>query len=598
MILALLNIILPFCVVIEMLEFELEEFSLIDRGKYKTLRLEELTEEERYLVDPIVAPTSGLRIKILDKPVAGSEKFVLTRRKLFLFLRVFKAISQKYKEMKNGNNLKVLVVTDNRPTRSILLEYCSQIFAYDGYEIFHQKDIPGESKLSAPYGAASVVLIKDINLVIVLTASHNELSWNGVKFYIDYPMPMSGDLFKDISNRAITIREINLDPFYQPIKLDAEQINNDYVISLLNNVLELKSLIGLKIVIWPYLGKARGIVNLFKRLGADVVLINEEINPPNPIKVVREEKLKQIMEKEASNIAILLDADRDRIALYVKQNGKYCYYIPNEIYSALHNILANSYRKKIINVRTIPSDLRGDKTSFINILTGVGYKHLGVIMYFLLGMEVDQSKVDKAILYYEDENKTLEKINKADPLRKRLSELIEKDKKHDESFIIVMWEESGGHTINVLNPAKKDSLGHFVFDSKFPIIADKYPVPALVLITELIARGHEISKSIDWSIKGINRTIPAIDEEKIKIMNNFMKNDKNSLTINEKEYKVSALSDNANNVDIYQLKSTDSTLYFRPSGTGPEVRFYIFGKRETHLEELKTVQDYIKIHYS
>ena len=584
---------------IKLIEFELEEFSLIDRGKYKILRLEELTEEERFLVDPIVAPTSGLRIEILDKREReNSEKYVLTKGKLFLFLRVFKAISQKYKEMKDGKNLKVLIVTDNRPTKSILLEYCSQIFAYDGYEIFHQKDIPGESKTSAPYGAASVGLIRDIDLVIVLTASHNELSWNGIKFYIDYPMPMSGDLFKEISNRAIKIKEINLDPFYKPIKIDAEQINNDYVISLLNDVLELKSLIGLKIVIWPYLGKARGIVNLFKRLGADVVLINEEINPPNPIKIVREEKLKQVMEKEASNIALLLDADRDRIALYVKQNGKYCYYIPNEIYSALHNILANNYHKKIINVRTIPSDLRGDETSFINILTGVGYKHLGVIMYFLLGMEVDQSKVDKAILYYEDENKALVKINKADPLRKRLTELIEKDKKHDESFLIVMWEESGGHTLNVLNPAKKDKLGHFVFDSKFPIIADKYPVPALVLITELIARGHEISKSIDWSIKGINRTIPAIDEQKIKIMNNFMKNDKNSLTINEKVYKVSALSDNSNNVDIYRLKSADSTLYFRPSGTGPEVRFYIFGKRETHLEELKTVQDYIKMQYS
>ena len=584
---------------IELIEFELEEFSLIDRGKYKTLRLEELTEEERYLVDPIIAPTSGLRIKILDKlERAGSEKFVLSRRKLFLFLRVFKAISEKYKEMKDGKNLKVLIVTDNRPTKSILLEYCSQIFAYDGYEIFHQKDILGESKASSPYGAASVGLIKDIDLVIVLTASHNELSWNGVKFYIDYPMPLSGDLFKEISTRAITIKEINLDPFYKPIKIDAEQINNDYVISLLNDVLELKSLVGLKIVIWPYLGKARGIVNLFKRLGADVVLINEEINPPNPIKEVREEKLKQVMEKEASNIALLLDADRDRIALYVKQNGKYCYYIPNEIYSALHNILANTYHKKIINVRTIPSDLRGDETSFINILTGVGYKHLGVIMYFLLGMEVDQSKVDKAILYYEDENKTLVKINKAEPLKQRLTELIEKEKKHDESFLIVMWEESGGHTINVLNPAKKDNLGHFVFDSKFPIIADKYPVPALVLITELIARGHEISKSIDWSIKGINRTIPAIDKQKIKIMNNFMKNDKKALTINKKEYKVSALSDNANNVDIYRLKSADSTLYFRPSGTGPEVRFYIFGNRDTYLEELKTVQDYIKIQYS
>ncbi|MHA1458646.1 MAG: hypothetical protein ACTSQR_03180 [Promethearchaeota archaeon] len=582
-----------------MIEFELEEFSLNDRGKYKCLRLEALTEEERNLVDPIVAPTSGLRIKILDKlERAGSEKLFLTKRKLFLFLRVFKAISQKYKEMKNGINLRVLIVTDNRPTKNILLEYCSQIFAYEGYEIFHQKDIAGESKVSAPYGAASVGLIKDIKLVIVLTASHNELSWNGVKFYIDYPMPMSGDLFKEISLKAIEIKEINLDPLYKPIKIDAEQINNDYVINLLNEILPLKSLLGLKIVIWPYLGKARGITNLFKRLGADVVLINEEINPPNPIKVVREEKLKQVMEKEDSKIAILLDADRDRIALYVKQNGKYCYYIPNEIYSALHNILADHYNKKIINVRTIPSDLRGDETSFINILTGVGYKHLGIIMYFLLGKDVDQSKVNKAILYYEDENKTLVKINKADPLRKRLTELIEKDKKPDERFLIVMWEESGGHTINVLNPARKDNMGQFVFDSKFPIIADKYPVPALVLITELIARGHEISKSIDWSIKGINRTIPAIDQQKIKIMNNFMKNDKKSLTIKEKVYIVSALTDNADNIDIYRLKSADSTLYFRPSGTGPEVRFYIFGKRETHLEELKIVQDYIKMQYS
>ena len=582
-----------------MIEFELEEFFLIDRGKYKTLRLEELTEDERYFVDPIVAPTSGLRIKILDKlERAGSEKLFLTKRKLFLFLRIFKAISQKFKEIKDGENLKVLIVTDDRPTKSILLEYCSQIFAYDGYEIFYQKDIPGESKLSSPYGAASVGLIEDINLVIVLTASHNELSWNGVKFYIDYPMPMSGDLFKEISNLALSIEEINLDPFYKPIIIDAEQINNDYVISLLNDILELKSLIGLKIVIWPYLGKARGIVDLFKRLGADVVLINEEINPPNPIQEVREEKLKQVMEKETSNIAILLDADRDRIALYIRQNGKYCFYIPNEIYSALHNILANEYHKKIINVRTIPSDLRGDETSFINILTGVGYKHLGIILYFLLGMEVEQSKVDKAILYFEDKNKKLIKINKAEPLKQELTERIEKEKKEDENFLIVMWEESGGHTLNVLNPAKKDNLGHFVFNSKFPIIADKYPVPALVLITELIARGHEISKSIDWSIKGINRTIPAIDEQKIKIMNNFLKNDENSITINEKEYKVSALSDNVNNVDIYRLKSTDSTLYFRPSGTGPEVRFYIFGNRETHLEELKTVQDYIKLHYS
>jgi phosphomannomutase len=304
------------------------------------------------------------------------------------------------------------------------------------------------------------------------------------------------------------------------------------------------------------------------------------------------------MESEGSEIAILLDADRDRIALYVKQNGEYNYYIPNEIYSALHNILANEYKKKIINVRTIPSDLRGDNTSFINILTGVGYKHLGVILYFLLGIEVDKSKVDKAILYFEDENNNLRKIDNAEPLKRQLFDLIQKKDFFEEEFLIVMWEESGGHTLNILNPVGANNIDSFRFDSEFPIIADKYPVPALVLITELIARGHEISKSIDWSIKGINRTIPAVDKEKIKIMNNFAKNDNKTVLIKDKEYKVSALSDNINNIDIFQLKSKNSTLYFRPSGTGPEVRFYIFGDLETHLEELKAVFNYIKLHYS
>ncbi|NVM19455.1 MAG: hypothetical protein HWN80_17270 [Candidatus Lokiarchaeota archaeon] len=582
-----------------MINFELEGISFIDSGAHKKLKLPKLTNEEKFLIDPIVAPTSGIRIQILDQiKQKGKDKLILSNRKLFLFLRVFKAISQQYKEMKKGKNLKILIATDNRPTRSILLQYCSQIFAYDGYEIFHQEDLPGESKISSPYGAASVALLEDIDLIIVLTASHNELSWNGIKFYIDYPMPMSGDLFKEISNKALNFKEIRFDPQYKPILIDAEKKNNDYVISLISKVLEIESIKNKKLIIWPYLGKARGIVNLFKRLGAEVILIDEEINPPNPIKEFREDKLKQVMESEGSEIAILLDADRDRIALYVKQNGKYCYYIPNEIYSALHNILANTYKKKIINVRTIPSDLRGDKTSFINILTGVGYKHLGVILYFLLGISVDKSKIDKAILYFEDENRDLKKIDNPEPLKRILFELIKKNDLVEEEFLIVMWEESGGHTLNILNTVGADKFEEFRFDSKFPIIADKYPVPALVLITELIARGHQISKSIDWSIKGINRTIPAVDREKIKIMNNFAKNDNKKLSIKNKEYKVSALSDNINNIDIFQLKSKDSTLYFRPSGTGPEVRFYIFGDRETHLEELKAVQDYIKLYYS
>jgi phosphomannomutase len=581
----------------EMVEFKTEDINLEEGPDgIKILKLPELTEEEKLIIDPIVAPTSGLRIQIYDI-IEENNEYYLTNRKFFLFLRVFKAISEKYKELKGSQNLKILIVTDNRSSRNLVLDYCSQIFAYEGFDVFHQKEESGESRVSAPYGAASVKLYNEIDLIIVLTASHNDISWNGIKFYIEYAMPMSGKLFKDISAKAIEYKEIHLKTDYSPVLIDAVLKNNDYVIQLLSKVLEIKTIKDKNIVIWPYLGKARGIIDLFKYYGANVTLIDEEINPPNPIKVVREDKLKEVMEQVNSNIALLLDADRDRISLYIKQNGEYFTYIPNEIYSAMHNILARDFNKKVINVRTIPSDLRGDHTSFINLLTGVGYKHLGIILYFLMDVEVEQSKVNTAILYMEDEEGNLVKINNRDPLIAHVISLMEKQELENENFIIVMWEESGGHTIEILNVTKEKETGNFKFESPFPLIADKYPVPALVVITELICRGYVISESIDWSIVGINRTIPASDEEKVKLMKNFEINDGKTIKIGEKEYQIKALSDNNNLIDIYQLTSNNSTLYFRPSGTGPDVRFYVFGKRETYLKEIKTIQDYVKGNY-
>ena len=219
-------------------------------------------------------------------------------------------------------------------------------------------------------------------------------------------------------------------------------------------------------------------------------------------------------------------------------------------------------------------------------------------MYFLLGMDVDQSKIDTAILYMEDENKNLIKINNPKPLKERVINLMEKQGLEEEQFLIVLWEESGGHTINIIKVKKDSKTGKYDFTMDLPLIADKYPVPALVLITELICRGYVISESIDWSIVGINRTIHAVDEEKIKIMKNFGKNDGKALEISQKIYNIHALSDNNKKIDIYQLKSKNSTLYFRPSGTGPDVRFYIFGKRETYLDEIKSVQEYVKENYT
>ena len=83
-----------------MIDFEIEDIDLKD-GELgtKILQLPVLTDNEISVIDPIVAPTSGLRIEIFDvNKKEGKEKYLLTRRKFFLFLRVFKAISEKFKE--------------------------------------------------------------------------------------------------------------------------------------------------------------------------------------------------------------------------------------------------------------------------------------------------------------------------------------------------------------------------------------------------------------------------------------------------------------------------------------------------------------------
>jgi phosphomannomutase len=220
-----------------------------------------------------------------------------------------------------------------------------------------------------------------------------------------------------------------------------------------------------------------------------------------------------------------------------------------------------------------------------------------VILYFLLDIDVEQSKVDTAILYMQKQDGSLAKIKSPDPLKQGIINEMEAQNLEKVKFVFVMWEESGGHTINIINAQKADSQDNYEFRTSFPLIADKYPVPALVLITELLCRGHIISKSIDWSIKGINQTVSASEKEKIKIMKNFEKENGNTITIGPKDYLVKALSNNKNKIKIYQLKSSDSTLYFRPSGTSPKVRFYIFGDRDSYLEEIKRVKTYIKQKY-
>jgi hypothetical protein len=96
-----------------MVDFKTEDIQFNQtEGVIKTLKLPKLSESEKDTIDPLVAPTSGLRIQIYDI-IEENEEYFLPNKKFFLFLRVFKAISQQYIELKGNQNLKILIVTDN-----------------------------------------------------------------------------------------------------------------------------------------------------------------------------------------------------------------------------------------------------------------------------------------------------------------------------------------------------------------------------------------------------------------------------------------------------------------------------------------------------
>ena len=83
-----------------MIDFTLEDVPLEDDMDHKILKLLPLADEEVNIIDPIVAPTSGLRIQILEKVGdEGSSEYLLPRRKLYLFLRVSRNIKGKINKL-------------------------------------------------------------------------------------------------------------------------------------------------------------------------------------------------------------------------------------------------------------------------------------------------------------------------------------------------------------------------------------------------------------------------------------------------------------------------------------------------------------------
>ena len=568
--------------------FEPVKLSGSDDYGYK---LPEMSKESIEMLDPIVPPTSGIRMPIYEK---SEKNYHMNSESFFRFLRVFKAVAMVGKSELKKEHPNVFICSDDRPSADILTEHCAKIFAKEGYSIFMQDSEKQEensfySRMSAPYASATIALFDYIDIIIMITASHNELIWNGVKFYFELPIPISGRVMKEVSKIALQLKEIPLEQNPKITYIDANTKNNEYIMNLISRIIDINILKGTKVLLWPYLGTSPEIQDLMLKLGMDVYLIDEDINPPNPTEELDSERIINTMKEQNIEIAIMLDADRDRIVFIIKdaKTGQYINLSPNELYTSMHNILTKNFQKKIINVRTIPSDPRSDDSVLITYSTGVGYKHLGMLLYLAMGQEVEWGKLKTGILYKKIRSGYV-------PIQfheEIVSDIREKNG-ISENVIMVSWEESGGHTFNIIDFSEKD--GKIIAKSDFPLIGDKYPAPALLILTALIKMKYSLPEWIDNSIAGARTVIDADDKKKMEIIQYFSQRKGQTYEISGRKYNLGTFETLEHEVDIILLKDETSEIYFRPSGTGPNVRIYIFGKKESIQQQLADVKQYLE----
>ena len=183
--------------------------------------------------------------------------------------------------------------------------------------------------MGTPYAAASVALYEDLDVVLMITASHNSLKWNGLKYYIQRPIPISGTVMKKVSAHALDLDQIKVSKTYTPKMIDADEVNNKYILNLVSKIVDLGVLKGKNIVLWPFLGAAPELVQVLESTGAKVILIDKNPDPPDPTRGFEEEPVKQMMQQNDAKIAIMLDADRDRIVFIIRIGEKFYNLEPN-----------------------------------------------------------------------------------------------------------------------------------------------------------------------------------------------------------------------------------------------------------------------------
>lgn len=466
-------------------------------------------------------------------------------------------------------NPSVAIAYDSRLNSELFAHEAARVLAANGVKVYIYPTL-----MPVPALSFAVRQLKT-SAGIVVTASHNPKQYNGYKVYgsdgCQMTTPNANAVLAEINK--IDMFDVKLADFEnnQQISYISNELIEKYYSSVLSQSIEgpKESERILKITYTPLHGAGFiPVTTVLKRDGFDHVdIVEEQKNPdgnfttcpyPNPeIKEAMDLGMK-LMIKNNNDILIATDPDSDRAGVAVNQNGEATILTGNEIGILLFDFIyharvkQNKLPKDPIVVKSIVSssliNLMGEKfgVKVVDVLTG--FKWIG-----------------EQILLLEE--------------------------KHEEYRYIFGFEESYGYLTNT-DVRDKDAVNAALLIAE---MANYYKHQGLTLLDRL----NELYKEFGpYKTKTLSFEYPGLEgQAKMKEIMQMLRNEsmtlfKNVVSVADFQVGIEKYADHeekitlpSSNVLRFTLPEHE-TIIFRPSGTEPKLKAYIFA-REEHIQALE-----------
>ena len=281
-----------------------------------------------------------------------------------------------------NSNGEILVGFDTRFLSRNFAETVSKVLAGNGIKVSLANE-------PAPTPVISFNTLKrNATGAVIITASHNPFTWNGLKLKMAYGGSPAETVISALEKHISDILSVKTTPLSSPLinSFDPQPLYLDHV----NNFLDL-SLIKtskLNIICDTMFGAGSGYLPLILNgYAASVSEIRNTLNPVFPDMVQPEPisenlvQLSKLVIKQNADVGIAFDGDADRLGI-IDENGNYISTLHVHSLLALYLLEVRGLKGPIIKSIT-SSDMLFRLSELYNVPiyeTKIGFKHIGPIM--------------------------------------------------------------------------------------------------------------------------------------------------------------------------------------------------------------------------